>query len=135
MMTMSPPRYFEGEVRKGGADYFKDADKPRRANWKQHEKDIAKRSGDRQVAGSGNQPGKPGDVSGTKYLRDGKATVGAGITLQANFFRKLVAESLAMGKVPVIEIRLEGAVIPVPRDWVCLPASDFEELVTDAWQT
>jgi hypothetical protein len=33
-----------------------------------------------------------------------------------------------MGRRPVLEIRLEGAQIPVPTDWVLIPAMDFDEL-------
>jgi hypothetical protein len=134
---VSPPRYFDDltPARRPAPDYFSGSDRPRRANSKKHEKDIAKRTGDRQVPGSGNQPGRPGDVTGKRFLRDGKATVGAGITLKADFFRNIASQAQDMGRVPIIEIRLEGAKLPVPSDWVCLPASDFDELAGgDVWR-
>jgi hypothetical protein len=115
-------------VRPKKPDYFKDAGKPVQADWRKHEKDIAKRSGGSRVAGSGNQPGKPGDVRGTKFLRDGKATVRKNISISAKVLRKIVEEALALGRTPVIEVRLEGAEFPCPSDWVILPAIDFQAI-------
>jgi hypothetical protein len=112
-----------------GPDYFKDCGKPKKANWRKHERDIAERSGDRRVAGSGNQPGRPGDVMGTRFLRDGKATVRKSLGISQKQARKLVIEAMNMGRIPIFEIRLEGAEEPVPTDWVVIPAIDFEEIV------
>lgn len=111
-----------------GPDYFKDNDKPRKADWKKHERDISKRSGDRQVTGSGNKPGRPGDAMGSKFIREGKSTKRASISISSKWMKKLVVQSLRMGRTPVFEIRLEGAEIPVPTDWVLIPAVDFQEL-------
>jgi len=121
-----------------GPDYFKerpDADAPdyfqtKRADWKQHEKDIAKRSGGRQQPGSGNKPGRPGDVVDTLCLRDGKATrSGKSISVSASILATITGQALALGKIPVVEVRLESAEPPVPTDWVCLPAQDFQQLL------
>jgi hypothetical protein len=123
------PRDLGPPVRPRGPDYFGDVGKPKKANWKKHEKDTAARTGGRQVAGSGNQPGKPGDVRGTKFLRDCKATVRNRISLSAKTLKKIVNEALAVGRTPVIEVRLEGAEFPCPVDWVVLPSLDFDALV------
>lgn len=135
------PNYFERPVEPPTPDYFKDAGK---ANWKKHEKDIAKRTGERQIRGSGNQPGRPGDTMGSKCLRDGKATArqsedgaketppnptAASITIREGWLRKLVLEALNMGKTPVIEIRLEKAQPPVPTDWSLIPSDDLQEMI------
>jgi hypothetical protein len=117
------------EVTPQQPDYFKSAGQPKKADWKRHEKEIAARSGGKRVAGSGNQPGKPGDVRGTKFLRDGKATVRKNISISAKVLKKIVEEALALGRTPVIEVRLEGAEFPCPTDWVILPAIDFQDLV------
>lgn len=110
--------------------YFTDGSPPvKKANWKKHEKDVAERSGARQVAGSGNQPGKPGDLRGAKFLRECKASKGAGLSVQAKWLRKLVDEATQLGRYPLVEIRLEAAEAPVPTDWVMLPALDFQELL------
>lgn len=126
---MPKPDYFKRPVDPARPDYFKDAGRPKRADSRKHERDIAERAGERQVSGSGNQPGRPGDTMGSRFLRDGKATRGAGTTIQAEWLRKIVEQALRMGRTPVIEIRLEGAEIPVPKDWVLLPSEDFEELL------
>lgn len=115
-----------------GPDYFKDTDKPTKANWKKHEKDIARRSGDRQVAGSGNQPGRPGDVMGPRFIRDGKATKYKSIAVTSKQMKTLVQQGLDMGRIPVFEIRLETATPPVPTDWILLPAPDFQEIIEKA---
>jgi len=127
---VSPPNYFDGQpVRSRGPDYFADAGKPKKADWKKHEKDVAKRAHERQVTGSGNKPGRPGDVTGSKFLREGKATRRASITVSQKWMEKLVVEALRMGRIPVFEVRLEGARLPVPSDWVLLPAIDFQAIV------
>lgn len=123
------PNYFKDAVRPVKPDFLKEEIRPIQADWKKHEKDIASRAGASQVAGSGNQPGKPGDVRGTKFLRDGKATVRKNISISAKTLRKIVAEALALGRTPVIEVRLESAEFPCPTDWVVLPAVDFQDLV------
>jgi hypothetical protein len=128
------PRYFDETFQPKQPDYFRDADRPKKANWRQHEKDISERAGEPQVAGSGNQPGRPGDTMGTQFLRDGKATRGAGITIKAEWLRKIVGQALSMGRVPLIEVRMEGADLPVPTDWVLLPAEDFQEILDGSKQ-
>lgn len=125
---MSGPRYFDEVHETEGPDYFGKKNKPKTGAWKQHEKDIAERTGDQQVRGSGNQPGRPGDTMGADCLRDGKLSQGAGITIRASWLAKLLEESLSMGKRPVLEVRLEAAKLPVPRDWVFIPAADYDDL-------
>ena len=137
---MPDPNYFDHVAPPPEPNYFGDAGK---ANWKKHEKDIAKRAGERQVRGSGNQPGRPGDTMGNKHLREGKATArcnedgaketppnpnGASITIREGWLRKIILEALHMGRTPVIEIRLERAEPPVPTDWVLLPSDDYQEM-------
>jgi len=116
-------------VKPKAPSYFGSPATPKKANWKKHEADCAARSGARRVKGSGNRPGNPGDLRGTKYLRESKATTKAGITISATWLRKLVDEATCVNKTPLFEIRLEGAETPVPTDWVLLPAVDFQELL------
>jgi len=110
-------------------DYFGGPAKPEKADWKKHEKDIAKRSGAKRVAGSGNQPGKPGDIRGNKFLREAKATKKDSISLRGKWLRKITEEALAVGRTPLVEVRLEDAQFPCPTDWVLIPAMDFQALV------
>jgi len=120
------PQYF-GEVQHPKRPvYFDGAPK---ADWRQHEKDVAKRSGDRRVRGSGNQPGRPGDAIGGRFLREAKAVSGASLSIRAAWLRKLSEQALCMNKTPLFEIRLEGVEVPVPRDWILLPADAFQEIV------
>lgn len=109
-------------------DFFGREKNPR---WKRHEKDTAKRAKGYQVAGSGNQPGKPGDVADVEYLRECKETDAAGITIKASWLRKLMQEALDSGKKPLLEIRLSQAEAAsnglVPGDWVLQPAQDWEQ--------
>ena len=131
---MPDPRYYDDVFEGGGApDYFKDADKPQRADWKQHEKDIEKRTGDRRVPGSGNQPGRPMDNTGkrgreAKAFRSKEQITGAGGTIQGSWLVKLVQQAMDMNLRPVMELRFERAKLPVPRDWVLLPATDYDDL-------
>jgi hypothetical protein len=126
---MAKPDYFSKPVTPARPDYFKDVDRPKQADWKRHEREIAERAGERQVPGSGNQLGSPGDTVGLHFLRDGKATTKAGMSLKAEWLRKIVEQALRLGKTPVLELRFEGAEIPVPKDWVLLPAEDFQEIL------
>jgi hypothetical protein len=125
-----------------GPDYFGDINKPKKADWRKHEKDVEKRSGDRRTRGSGMGHGKTGQTRARrsvsvgdnmgKRLRECKATRGKSITIKAEWLSQLIDQSLAMGRDPVLEIRLEGATLPVPTDWVMVPAMDYEELVERA---
>lgn len=103
-------------------------DRDGKANWRKHEKDVVKRSGGRPTPGSGNKPGSPGDATDAKYMRECKATHGAGMTINAKWLQKVVADAMARGMTPLIELRLEGQIPPTPTDWVLIPAVDFEAL-------
>ena len=103
-------------------------DRDGKANWRKHEADVAKRSGGRLTPGSGNKPGKPGDAVDSKYMRECKATKGAGISINGEWLKKVVADAMTRGMTPLVEIRLEGQTAPTPTDWILSPAVDFEEL-------
>lgn len=103
-------------------------EKDGKVNWRKHEKDVVVRSGGRPQPGSGNKPGKPGDTTDQHYMRECKATKGAGITIKSEWLEKLVADAMARGMTPLVELRLDGQTPPVPTDWVLIPAVDFEAL-------
>ena len=98
-------------------------------DWEQHEKDVAKRSGGRVTPGSGAVPGKPADTFDQEFLRDCKATKGAGITIKAKWLTQIAKQASPRGKTPLVELRLEGQEPPTPTDWVMIPAQDFEILL------
>jgi hypothetical protein len=122
------PRYFDEVHETAKPDYFGDADRPKTGPWKQQEKDIAARTGDSPVAGSGNQPGRPGDTMGVHSLREAKLIHGGGGSIKAEWLSKLVEQALRMNRRPVLEVRFLHAEMPVPRDWVLVPATDYDDL-------
>lgn len=123
---MKKPDYL-GRPRKGREpDYL--GRKTGKADWRDHEATVEKRSGGRRRAASGAAPGKPGDTKDQDYLRECKATRGAGMMVNGGWLRKITSEALALGKIPLVELRFEGQEEPTPKDWVLIPAADFEAL-------
>lgn len=96
---------------------------------RRHEEMIAKRTGDRRVPGSGNQKMMPGDLKSEQFLREAKMTTKKGMSINGKWLEKLIDQSLRVGRKPVLELRFEGQSLPVPQDWVMIPASYFDELV------
>lgn len=125
---MSGPNYFEKPPSsKEGPDYFKPDATKKISN--RHEKDVAKRSGGRTTPGSGNIPGIPGDVSDDIFLRECKATTGGGTQIQAKWIKKISLEALVCKQIPLIELRFEGQMEPAQKDWVMLPAIEFQAIL------
>lgn len=100
-------------------------------DWRQHEEDVAKRSRGNRRAASGATPGKPADTRDAVFLRECKSTKdGAkGLSIKGEWLAKLASEALPLGKVPLFEFRFDGQTEPTPRDWVMIPALEFEELL------
>lgn len=61
------------------------------------------------------------------FLREDKATKGAGITIKGTWLKKITREALSLGLIPVLEIRVAGQIEPTPTDWILLPALEGEE--------
>lgn len=103
-------------------------------DWRDHEKSTARRSGDRQQPGSGNKPGRPGDIKGPRWLRENKASKdgASGMFVKGEWLRKIVEQALPRGLNPAIELRFDGQVAPVPTDWVMIPSIEFESLLERA---
>ena len=112
--------------RPAGPNYL---DRETGVDWKRHELDVEKRSGDRRRAASGAAPGKPGDNKGEEYLRECKSTKGAGMSINGKWLSKITNEALCLDKVPLTELRFDGQVEPTPTDWVMIPALEFEALL------
>jgi len=117
-----------------------DATRKDKADWRRHEKDVEDRTGDRRVVGSGNGHGKTGqtkvragvrvaDNMGSTHIRECKATKGRSIGVKCDWLDQLIEQSLSMGRDPVLEIRIEGAELPTPTDWVLIPAIDYEAML------
>lgn len=99
------------------------------ADWRDHEATVAKRSGGQRRAASGAAPGKPADTKDEVFLRECKATKGAGITIRGEWLEKITQQALPRGMTPLLEIRVEGQATPTPTDWVLIPAQEFEILL------
>lgn len=99
-----------------------------------HEKRISKRTGDNRVSGSGNKPGRPGDLRGDIFLREAKTTKGKGRMINGTELANIVKQALLLNKIPVMEICFEGQSMPVPQDWVLIPADDFDRLTGEGYE-
>ncbi len=104
----------------------------RRERWRDHERDVEKRTGDRRVRGSGNQPGRPGDNIGDRF-RELKSTKHDSIRVQASWLLKLVTQALCMNRRPVLELRLHGA--SYETDYVLVPEDDCDVQVKSERQS
>lgn len=125
---MKGPNYLDRNGKKGpkGPDYL---DIDTGVDWRDHEDTVAKRSGGRRRAASGAAPGKPADTVDQEFLRECKATKGAGITIKGDWLKKIVQQSLPRGMTPLVELRVMGQEAPTPTDWVLIPAQEFEILL------
>jgi len=125
---------------KKGPDYFDDSDEekikpnyfkkdPTKKISNKHEKDVAERSGGKTTPGSGNIVGRPGDVKDDIFLRECKATHGSGTQLDGKWLQKISLEALVTKKIPLLELRLEGQKTPSHKDWVMIPAIEFQRII------
>lgn len=127
---MKGPDYLnrgDGKARKPKGPNYLDIDTG--VDWRDHEETVAKRSGGKRRAASGAAPGKPADTVDQEFLRECKATKGAGITIKADWLRKITHQALPRGMTPLLEIRVDGQEAPTPSDWVMIPAQEFEILL------
>lgn len=123
---MSGPNYLGRDRRPQGPNYL---GRPDGVDWKSHENDVAARSKGQRRSASGAAPGKPADTIDQEFLRECKATKGAGITLKGDWLAKIVQQALPRGMTPLVELRLAGQQAPTPTDWVLIPAQEFEILL------
>ena len=126
---MAGPNYLDRKPPVGddGPDYLDE--KRLGVDWNKHESDVAKRSGGKRRAASGAAPGKPADTVDQVYLRECKATKGAGMSINGVWLAKIVREAMPRGMTPLIELRFAGQEPPTPTDWVMIPAQEFEILL------
>ena len=125
---MPGPNYLnrDGKKNQNGPNYL---DLDDGVDWKSHENEVAKRSGGKRRAASGAAPGKPADTVDQSFLRECKATKGAGITLKGDWLEKITRQAISRGITPLLELRLDGQSAPTPSDWVLIPAQEFEILL------
>jgi len=128
---VSGPRYLGDKPgRPEGPDYFKPLSTTARAQ--EHERESASRAGKKRVPGSGNQLGRPGDVSGIGDLGELKTTKKTDTRIQLKWLKKIAYEALTQGKQPYLEFRFESLQPPCPKEWVMIPADFFNDLIERA---
>ena len=124
---MSEPRYLGDKPSDGPKpDYMKPLSTTARSQ--QHEKSSAERAGKRRVPGSGNQPGRPGDIVGDEDLAELKTTKKTDTRIQLSWLRKIAYEALTQGKQPLIEFEFVKLTPPCPKKWVMVSADYFDAL-------
>ncbi len=124
---MNEPRYLgDRPSEPKGPDYLKPETTTARAQ--RHEKSTAARSGKRRVPGSGNQPGRPGDIQGDEDLGELKTTKKTDTRIELKWLRKIAYEAMTQGKKPMIEFEFERLKAPCPQKWVMVPADYFDDL-------
>jgi len=109
--------------------------------YKKHEKDIAKRLGGKRQPLSGALPEAKSDVITDKLRIDCKYVHVKSYRLTLDVLKKITMESAGQDIIPAIQIRFEkcGKDIQydvVSRDWIVVPLSAFEELLSlagDEW--
>lgn len=85
------------------------------------ERQIARDTGGRRTAGSGNQPGHKGDVrAGHGWLVEAKTTLAVRYTLRLSDWRKIEREALQARKTPAMQIEVAGRMLVVVSydDWL-----------------
>ena len=123
---MSDPNYFNKVSKSAKPDYFKN--EPTKKISNKHEEDIEKRSSGKRTPGSGNIVGNPGDVRDDIFLREAKATHGGGINVDSKWLKKICLEALVTQRIPLVELRFESQKPPSHKDWVMLPAAEFDKV-------
>lgn len=124
---MGEPRYLGDQPSQPrGPDYFKAP--PTTDMSRKHEKETAQRTGGRRVPGSGNQLGRPGDVSGDRDLQELKATQKTDTRISLGWLRKVAFEAMTQGKQPIVNMRFTKLMPPCPQDWVMVPADFYNDL-------
>jgi hypothetical protein len=124
---MGEPRYLGDDPSKPNCpNYFKTP--PTTDLSRKHEDETAKRTGGRRVPGSGNQLGRPGDVTGTEDFQELKATKKTDTRIQLSWLRDAAYQAMTQGKHPIVNMRFVKLTPPCPQDWVLIPADVYNDL-------
>lgn len=94
----------------------------------QLERDVADRMGGRRQPCSGAIPGFKGDVKLPEFLVDTKYTVRGSYALSLKTLQKVDKEARGEGREPLLLIHFAQMPIGVPKEWVLIPATVFEQL-------
>jgi hypothetical protein len=92
---------------------------------------AAKRLGGRAQPGSGSQDHSKGDIKGTSFLVESKATIHDSLSLKAAYLKKISTEALEISREAALIVQFvdgQGKVIP-GYSWVMIEERVFRELV------
>ncbi len=94
---------------------------------------IASTKGARGTPASGSQRGYKGDYKDNviNALAEVKVTEQNSIGLKLSWLVKITQEALAIGRIPLLEIRFvdaQGNSRTKMGDWVCIPKDEFEDM-------
>lgn len=96
---------------------------------RKHEDEAAKVIGGERHAGSGASPWLKSDASSETYQLECKQTAHASMTIQWGWLEKISMEAAGQGKTPALHVRFLRENPGVSKDWVMLPAAEFERLL------
>lgn len=99
--------------------------------WQKQEQRVADKLGGIVQRGSGNQPGKRGDVQiGDYFLTECKVdTKGKSITILKKWLLKIDREATQAGMLPALVFGFDKMDIGVEKDWAAVPKSVFSEML------
>lgn len=98
-----------------------------------HEKRMAGALGARTQPNSGALPGitQKGDLVDDDFVYQLKLTKGKRFSLPPEEIHSVTRQAKLQGKLPALQITMEGLPDPLPRDWVAVPLHVWKELVGD----
>lgn len=109
----------------------KDAERPGDAHEKRSVRKLAGLGAKRQP-GSGNQPGKKGDIQLAELesvLFENKTTAGQVLKVRYADLCKITREARAERRTPGVILGFENAEGPYPQDWAALPLEVLNRLL------
>jgi len=98
-----------------------------------HEKRLAERLGVKRQPNSGAAPNVTlkGDLVGEDFMYQAKLTSSDQLTLKHGVLMELWKQASMAGKKPALVVTLEGGPKNCPRDWVCIPADIWRQIIDD----
>ena len=101
------------------------------SHGKASEKKLAKSIGARLTPASGAIDSAKGDMKVGEFLIESKSTIHGSISLDRDFFLKIVHEAMFTGKTPALTVSfVNGDGTPKKEgEWVCIPLHLFKSML------
>lgn len=97
------------------------------------EDEVASALGGRKNPASGSMPGRKGDNDGLVFKGECKLTLSKrSMKIEMGWFEKIWREAHAVGKKPIVSLRLENQAPGTPQDWAVITLEDMEWLLRQA---